>query len=56
MKADGCWGGDVAAADAVASVRESIFVPRGPELVVSQRDFIITLLDVFLVGNLNGLG
>lgn len=48
-KADGSWGSAGAAADAAANVPESMFTTRGPQQVISLRDFIATLLDVFVV-------
>jgi hypothetical protein len=33
----------------VAAVPDSIFTTRGPEQVVSHRDFTLTLLHVFVV-------
>ena len=46
---DGCWGSSTPAADIVAAVPDSIFTTRGPEQVVSHRDFTLTLLHVFVV-------
>ncbi len=47
-KADGIWGSAAAAADAAVNVPDSIFSTRGPQQVISLRDFIATLLDVFV--------
>jgi hypothetical protein len=45
---DGLWGGSAAVADIAASVPEAIFIARGPEQVASQRDFVLTTIDVFV--------
>jgi hypothetical protein len=45
---DGLWVGSAAVADIAASVPEAIFIARGPEQVASQRDFILTMIDVFV--------